>query len=178
MANKQETSMDIIAEMLGARTEFPFVYLMGESDTPEVIDFKTKEIIAPRKINIRRVTVKELAYRLEAAHKRERGNTAKLREALIEIERKVNSLDENCAVDPVEIRDIARAALAEPPRNCDRFADELDAQLAFLNEVWLISINRETMTEQDAYEKWTDEMRTGYGRWLLAPATAQEGDAK
>lgn len=82
MAKENEIVADIIAEMLGARTEFPFVYLMGEPDTPEVIDFETKEIIAPRKINIRRVTVKELADRLEAALKRERGDCAKLREAL------------------------------------------------------------------------------------------------
>ena len=47
------------------------------------------------------------------------GNAAKLREAVVEIVRKLNSLDENCAVDPVEIRDLARAALAAPPRNCD-----------------------------------------------------------
>ena len=45
MSKRQETADDIIAEMLGARTEFPFVYLMGEPDTPEVIDFKTKEIV-------------------------------------------------------------------------------------------------------------------------------------
>lgn len=82
MAEKQETSTDIIAEMRGARTEFPFVYLMGEADTPEVIDLRTKEIIEPRKINIRRVTVKELADRFEAALKRESGDRAKLREAL------------------------------------------------------------------------------------------------
>lgn len=62
------------------------------------------------------------------------------------------------------------------PRNCDRFTDELDAQLAFLNEVWLISVDRETMTEQDAYENWTDEMRARYGRWLFAPATEQKGE--
>lgn len=47
-------------------------------------------------------------------------NNAAMREALKEIERKCNSLDEECAVDPVEIRDIARAALSSPPRNCDR----------------------------------------------------------
>ena len=80
--NKKETSKDIIAEMRGARTEFPFVYLMGEPDTPEVIDLRTKEIIEPRKINIRRVTVKELADRFEAALKRESGNYAKLRETV------------------------------------------------------------------------------------------------
>ena len=75
-----------------------------------------------------------------------------------------------------EVASACRAALSAPQRNCDRFVDELDAQLAFLNEVWLISIGRETMTEQDAYENWTDEMRARYGRWLLAPA--KEGGAK
>ena len=43
----------------------------------------------------------------------------KLREALTKILNLTNSLDEDCAVDPVEIRDIARAALAAPARNCD-----------------------------------------------------------
>ena len=43
----------------------------------------------------------------------------KLREALTKILNLTNSLDENCAVDPVEIRDIARAALAAPVRTCD-----------------------------------------------------------
>ena len=43
----------------------------------------------------------------------------KLREALTKILNLTNSLDEDCAVDPVEIRDIAKAALAKPPRNCD-----------------------------------------------------------
>lgn len=41
----------------------------------------------------------------------------KLREALTKILNLTSSLDENCAVDPVEIRDIARAALAEPVKN-------------------------------------------------------------
>lgn len=43
----------------------------------------------------------------------------KMREALTKILNLTNSLDEDCAVDPVEIRDIAKAALAAPPRNCD-----------------------------------------------------------
>lgn len=47
------------------------------------------------------------------------GNVAKMREAMKQIYDRVNSLDEDCGVDPVEIRDIARAALASPPRNCD-----------------------------------------------------------
>ena len=43
----------------------------------------------------------------------------KLRKALTKILNLTNSLDEDCAVDPVEIRDIARAALAEPVKNCE-----------------------------------------------------------
>lgn len=43
----------------------------------------------------------------------------KLREALTKILNLTNSLDEDCAVDPVEIRDIAKAALADPIRNCE-----------------------------------------------------------
>ena len=43
----------------------------------------------------------------------------KLREALTKILNLTNSLDENCAVDPVDILDIARAALAEPVKNCE-----------------------------------------------------------
>ena len=43
----------------------------------------------------------------------------KLREALTKILNLTNSLDEDCAVDPVEIRDIAKDALAEPIKNCE-----------------------------------------------------------
>lgn len=59
----------------------------------------------------------------------------KLREALTKILNLTNSLDEDCAVDPVEIRDIAKDALAEPVKNCDvgdaadwekRFGEECD----------------------------------------------------
>lgn len=122
MAEKQETSADIIAEMRGARTEFPFVYLMGEPDTLEVIDPKTKEIIEPRKINIRRVTVKELADRLKAALRRERGDRAKLREALkkcllyIACAESVGigtiTLNDKVKLDPKKIIKSAKEALA------------------------------------------------------------------
>ena len=47
------------------------------------------------------------------------GNGAKMREALQTIHDRVNSLDEECGVDPIEVRDIARAALGSAPRNCD-----------------------------------------------------------
>ena len=46
-------------------------------------------------------------------------NVKAMREALKKILYLTNSLDEECAVDPVEIRDIARDAISTPPRNCD-----------------------------------------------------------
>lgn len=114
--NEQETHAEVIAEMRGAKTEFPFVYLMGEPDTPEIVDVRTKEIMEPRKINIRRVTVKELANRLEAAHERERGNFAALREALVEARKVIKAMGGYWATETLPIID---AALAAPPRNCD-----------------------------------------------------------
>lgn len=47
------------------------------------------------------------------------GNAAKMREALKQIHDRVNSLDEDCGVDPIDVMDLARAALIAPPRNCD-----------------------------------------------------------
>lgn len=95
----------------------------------------------------------------------------KLREALTKILNLTNSLDEDCAVDPVEIRDIAKAALAEPVKNCDRFADETDAQIAFLREVWLIGVRN---LDRDPFDGWTNEMKYAYSKWLFAPETDKE----
>ena len=162
----QETHAEIIAEMRGAKTEFPFVYLMGETITPAKVDFSTKEIIEPSKTIIRRITVKELADRLEAAHKRERSDGAKLRE----FARLVSHMNDdgywNGSASICALVSKAKAALAAPPRNCDRFKDALDA--------W------------DAYDAWVDSYRAQgkiepfneFG-WLFArAATEKEGSAK
>ena len=109
--DKHETTDDIIAEMLGAKTEFPFVYLMGEPDTPEVVDFETKEIIEPRKINIRRVTVKELANRIKAAHERE---LAQLREALLRCDAIAQLPEVRNEQSIKDMRNIIKRALATP----------------------------------------------------------------
>lgn len=77
-------------------------------------------------------------------------------------------------LDGCETQKMARKALSRPVRNCDRFGDELDAQLAFLNEEWLISVSRETMLERDKFENWTCYMRSCYARWLMAPADHKE----
>lgn len=101
------------------------------------------------------------------------GNAAALRKAVDWPCERMADMD--ATFDPFEVECLC-AAHSAPARNCDRFADETDAQLAFLNEVWLISVDRESMLERDRYENWTDEMRARYGQWLLAPA-AQEGGA-
>jgi len=181
MAEKQETADDIIAEMLEARTEFPFVYLMGEPDTPEVIDPKTKEIIEPRKINIRRVTVKELADRLKAALRRERGDCAELREALEPWIAFAEWLLENAGKDglgkaiqengPIirqrleELRD----ALAAPPRNCNVFSTKDTAREAFQKlRGHRVLADVSLWDDRDEIEAFLD--------WLFAPY--EEGGAK
>ena len=60
-----------------------------------------------------------LAGRLEAAHKRERGNFAELREALKAISGLCDRLIPTWDGAIGRIKDIAEAALAAPPRNCD-----------------------------------------------------------
>ena len=109
------------------------------------------------------------------------GNQMKMREALIELRKSCQNWIRFGTIHKKTFEiyiDLIDVALSAPARNCDRFEDELDAQLAFLNEVWLISVDRETMLERDKYENWTDEMRKRYGRWLLAPAAEREGERR
>ena len=47
------------------------------------------------------------------------GNAEKMRKALKQILDRVNSLNEDCGVDPIDVRDLARAVLSATPRNCD-----------------------------------------------------------
>ena len=171
----QETIADIIAEMRGARTEFPFVYLMGEPDTPEVIDPKTKKIIEPRKINIRRVTVKELADRLKAAHKRERGDRAKLREALEQAKVAILAAKEKMGVENPIILEIIDAALAATPRNCDRFATVDEARKAHeaICEKYGKCHNGCPLNNEEHYSAFEC-----FEAWLFASATEKEGGAE
>lgn len=128
---------------------------------------------------------KQLCDRLEAAAKREHGNAAAMRAAVAEVVRQMTNEITDLSHVPSSAgtvmaltwyRGLLKKAIEKPSRNCDRFADELDAQLAFLNEVWLISVDHDTMLERDKYENWTDEMKARYGRWLLAPASEKKGD--
>lgn len=68
------------------------------------------------------------------------GDTAAMRKAILSIQEYAAAIDSDSDEGNVlAILDECRDALATLPRNCDRFPSELDAQLAFLNEVWLIS---------------------------------------
>lgn len=104
------------------------------------------------------------------------GNMAAMRKAL---ERITEWFDEGGWSEEAEeemdaMLESACAALSAPARNCDRFVDELDAQLAFLNEEWLIDVNRKTMLVKDQFENWTCHMRSRYARWLMAPAAKKQ----
>ncbi len=164
----KETVADIIAEMrMGNAGDFPFACMIGDPDTPEVIDFTTKKVVEPRKINIRRVTVSNLADRLEAAVKRERAtccNAAAMREALemvIEIaDREWRSFRETPAMK--EMRDVCTSALSAPARNCDRFEDAKTARQAWLDDA----------------NNWDDfgSPELELHEWLLAPAAEQKGE--
>jgi hypothetical protein len=144
----------------------------------------------------------KLLDRLGAAHKREIeasransekssavGNAAKMRSALkylrdasrefchLILNSKYNQIyDKYKCKEFVKIGDAivyANIALAASPRNCERFADELDAQIEFLNDVWLISVTKDTMLERDKFENWTEEMKSRYASWLFAEAKGE-----
>ena len=144
--SESETLADIVAEM--------------RKDIPRVVDA--------------RIILRNYADRIEAAAKREAattekssvvGNAAKMREALLKIVRELNSLDESCAVDPVDIRVIAMEALAESQRNCDNAATWLDMYKNFHAPKGM----REMPPE------WVDAI-AAFCKWILATAERGRGD--
>ena len=157
MSERRETIADIIAEKrFDATTRDQF-------DSAYIVDF---------------------CDRLEAALKRELGDAAKLREALklclrgmcgyCRMDAEARGMTTECVNGCQAMLD-AKAALAVPARNCDRFTNETDAQIAFLNEVCLIGV---TSLKDDPFDGWAKQMKERYVQWLLAPATAKEGGAK
>ena len=104
-----------------------------------------------------------LANRLDAAHRRERGDCAKLREALEQVSELNDlwfdtfTLPDGATSIHDEIEDVISAALAATPRNCDR---------------------PECATTKAAQDVWRKEDggKTAYYEWLLA--THKKGGAK
>ena len=95
------------------------------------------------------------------ANRRERGDAAKLREALEEV---LNDYQDDCAMSRM-----IRAALAAPPRNCDRFASAEEA----------IEYHKRTNCAERRYCAYHDGCPTDGScvvNWLYAEA--QEGGAK
>lgn len=106
-------------------------------------------------------------------------NQFKMREAVKATMKLIESaiVDGKVTVDSLAaLQNIVSRALSAPQRNCDMFSDEIEAQLKFLNDVWLVSTDRESMLERLRIENWTEEMLLRYARWLLAPVKKEEND--
>ena len=100
------------------------------------------------------------------------GNAAAMREALTKIYDLTNALDEECAVDPVEIRDIARSALSAPVRNCDvGTADEQTKRMRNnCNKYKPSCIGCKYVTDLQKENCWL--------AWAQMPYEAEEGSAE
>jgi len=107
----------------------------------------------------------EIADRLEAAHKRERGDCTKLREALKAIGGLCDRLMPTWDGSIGRIKDITEAALSAPPRNCD----VMDWRTAW--KMWREKFHPETPVGYSAVVKGTE----AFMDWFTAPATEKEG---
>lgn len=130
MDKRKELIADIVAEMRMGSPVNPGAYMIGLPDKTTVLECGDKK----RTIQIKTVTVKELADRIEAAAKRKKaqnGNAAAMREALgdvYNILEKIQSFTPHLS-DVSLMREfrsrVCRAkkvidiALSAPPRNCD-----------------------------------------------------------
>jgi len=112
-----------------------------------------------------------LANRLEAAHRRERGDAAKLREAL---ENAYSLLCEGIATEvddaiehPFHLElacEKIQVALAAPPRNCDCFKTAAEAIDAYQD------LTGDQLATDSGMKEWVE-----FAVWLFAPATEKEG---
>ena len=124
------------------------------------------EIIAEMKRRRHDVWISEFrsyADKLEAARKRERGNSAALREAIDYLCERMADMD--ATFDPSEV-ECLRAALAAPPRNCDMYANHSDAMKAF-----------EAFVRKQCKLGFINPYTEAF-KWLYDPATEKEGGAK
>ena len=176
MADTHETIADIIAEKRRQADEI-------ERDCAEKMN--RGEMVSDRYVREFVADIRREADRLEAAHRRERGNAAKLREALEKIHTiaktfidatKMRRVTDSARLDVSNIKDLADAALAAlsaPPRNCDRFANAVEA-MAELKHVhsYCAKENRRCLEDcPDCGKEWCSLA------WLFALATESEAQA-
>ena len=182
MASENETVMDVCAEW----------HECIEATDPSV--WNDERIVGL----VKTTKAQQIAYldRIEAAWKREAraiatehavlpavcinkwsGNAAATREALETIHDKVNGLDEECGVDPVEIRDLARAAISAPPRQCDVGTAEEHAQRFYnfceSNSSGINGMCKPTCPCIDCFDKCQC-----FAKWAQMPYEDEEGGAK
>ena len=171
MSERPETIADIIAEMRKYATDYygRTIENGGEKGNPGMFYCDMAQFA---KVN---------ADRLDAAYKRERGDCAKLREAasyltsifscdIQFLERHAKELRDTGAYGGGIIEHIlhsitlARAALAAPPRNCDRFDSSTQARAEWYKTEVLPRV-----------EGVVSGVEPPFVDWLFAPATEKEG---
>ena len=73
----------------------------------------------------------------------------------------------------------ARDALAEPLRNCDRFANEAEASKAFIvwyNTVYELNGDKWNEVSSCDLKHNIDDILHDYIKWLFTPATEKKGE--
>ena len=107
---------------------------------------------------------------IEALRKRESGDVAKLREAALRQKELLQTIYSRGSVDRRELcagMGLIDAALAAPPRNCDRFGSSTQARAEWYKTEVLPRV-----------EGVVSGVEPPFVDWLLAPATKKEGGAK
>lgn len=122
----------------------------------------------------------KLCERLRESHKRELGCIADMRRQLERCGIYLGVVIRDSLIAEPEVEGLNTSDLADdvwealhkkPPRNCDRFGSEEEAQIAFLNEVWLISVED---LKYDPFEGWTEQMKGEYAKWLMKPVVEEK----
>lgn len=167
--NATETTASILEEMRkGDKCDFPFAYRFAYGDAPAVVDVTTKDILEPAEVRIIKVTIDELADRLEKAIARETKNTAAMYEALEAFVQLANDgviqprtygeAEHHCFC---ALHKQVAAALSAPIRNCDKGTWEEQLQ-RFMK--WCVSAGQKqndcfnkSITCNKCFAKWMNE---------------------
>lgn len=117
------------------------------------------------------------ADRLEAAHKRERGDCAKLREAVIGLRDRISMFYKNEWIPYDEwegANDDAKAALAAPPRNCNIGTAKEQAERWY----WFYHVGHLCQSCPLGPRKWSevDAIVLCFSEWLQTPYVEQKGE--
>ena len=166
MADTQETIADIIREKRLRADEIERDVAEKMKRGEMVSDCYARELVA----DIRRE-----ADRLEAALGRERGDCAKLREALeatLDLLWDMQNRDRSpISNQAYAVKSKIKSALAAPPRNCD-LPEVAKGHPKLVEQAWRVFKRSHKDSHLDSYGL----LRCI--RWLLAPATEKEGAAK